>query len=151
MTPRLASAEDAKWILELIQRVFAEHDGRIDPPSSMHRMGLADVERQIAEGEVWVINRAACLFLTPLPDALYLSKLAVTAKARGKGVARKLVEQAGIRAIALGKPCLRLKTRVELSQNHTAFRALGFDEVGASSHPGFDRPTSLSFEKRLIS
>lgn len=149
MMPRRATVSDAGWILALIRCAFAAHDGRIDPPSSMHRMRVEDVERQIREGEVWAIEQAACLFLTPQADALYLSKLAVVPDARGKGYARRLIDQAEVRAQSLGKPRLRLQTRVELTENHTAFRALGFVEVGDSTHPGFDRPTSLIFERRI--
>lgn len=149
MILRRASIDDASWILELIQRVFIAHDGRIDPPSSMHRMSVADVEAQIAEREVWVVGQEACLFLTPQVDALYLGKLAVTQDARGKGYARSLIDQATSRAQALGKPRLRLQTRVELTENHAIFRALGFEKTGTKSHPGFDRPTSVSFEKPI--
>ena len=48
------------------------------------------------------------------------------------------------RARALGLPVLELQTRVELTENHAAFRALGFAQTGATAHPGFDRPTSLT-------
>ncbi|MDA5095432.1 GNAT family N-acetyltransferase [Aliiroseovarius sp. KMU-50] len=151
MTPRLASAEDANWIIALIRRVFAEHDGRIDPPSSMHRMTVADVQAQMTDGEIWVIGQEACLFLTPQEEALYLSKLTVAPEARGKGYARLLVRQADCHAQALGKPRLRLQTRVELTDNHAIFRAFGFEQVGSTRHSGFDRTTSLTFERPVKS
>ncbi|WP_424944507.1 GNAT family N-acetyltransferase [Aliiroseovarius crassostreae] len=150
MTARRATVDDAPWVLALIQRAFAAHDGRIDPPSSMHRMSVADVETQIAEHEVWGIGQAACLFATPQDDALYLSKLAVHPEKRGRGYARLLLDHAAKRARAQGKSCLRLQTRIELVENHAAFRALGFNQVGTTRHPGHDRTTSLIFEKTLI-
>ncbi len=149
MFPRRATIEEAEWILKLIRRVFSEHDGRIDPPSSMHRMSVQDVEKQMMHGEIWVIERIACIFLTPQNDALYLGKLTVAPEARGQGHARRLVDLAARRAIDTGKSRLRLKTRVELVENHAMFRALGFEQVGTTCHPGFTRPTSLTFEKRV--
>lgn len=150
MPPRRATVDDAPWVLALIQRAFAAHDGRIDPPSSMHRMSVADVETQIAKHEVWGIGQAACLFLTPQDDALYLGKLAVLPEKRGRGYARILVDHAAQRARAQGKSRLRLQTRIELVENHAAFCAMGFAKVGETRHPGYDRTTSVIFEKKLV-
>jgi hypothetical protein len=44
---------------------------------------------------------------------------------------------------------LELQTRVELEENHAAFRAMGFAEAGRTAHPGYDRPTSITFRKDL--
>jgi hypothetical protein len=37
--------------------------------------------------------------------------------------------------------------RVELTETHATFRALGFTETGRTAHPGFDRPTSITFRR----
>ncbi|WP_373356398.1 GNAT family N-acetyltransferase [Pseudoroseicyclus sp. CXY001] len=138
-------------VLALIRAAFAGMEGRIDPPSSMHRLDAAALEAQAAEAEVWVIGAPvrACVILTPRASALYLGKLAVAAEARGQGLARALVQQAEARARALGLPALELQTRVELTENHATFAALGFEEVGRTSHAGFDRPTTILFRKVL--
>ena len=47
------------------------------------------------------------------------------------------------------KPLIELQTRVELTANHRAFRALGFVETGRTAHQGYDRPTSVTMRKRL--
>lgn len=122
-------------------------EGRIDPPSSIQRYTEADLQK----GEFWVIGDppVACVQLTPGPGALYLGKLAVAPRARRQGLARRLVTLAEERARALGLPAVELKARVELAENHATFRALGFREVGRSAHPGFDRPTSITFRKTL--
>lgn len=146
---RLSPDEPTGWLLALIRESFGDMDGRIDPPSSMHRLTEADVVRQAAEGEVWVIGREACVFLTPKPPALYVGKLAVAPGARRKGHARALVELAETRARALGLSALTLQTRVELAENHETFRRLGFVETGTTAHPGYDRPTSLTFTKAM--
>lgn len=136
-------------VLDLIRRSFAGMEGRIDPPSSMHALDLAALDRQCRGGELWSIGAPvlACVFLTPQNDALYVGKLAVAEPARGQGLARALLDLAEERAQSLGLPRLRLQTRIELTENHATFAALGFRQTGQTSHPGYDRPTSLIFER----
>lgn len=138
-------------VLRLIQTEFAFMDARIDPPSSMHSLTEAAIARQAQTGEVWVIGTppVACVFLTPKPQALYVGKLAVSSTQRGKGLARALMAQAEGRARALGLPVLELQTRIELVENQAAFRAMGFEEMGRTSHPGYDRPTTITFQRRV--
>lgn len=138
-------------VLALIRAAFAEMEGRIDPPSSVHRLDLMAVAAQTRRGEVWSLGAppAACLFLTPQPDALYLGKLAVDRAQRRRGLAARLVVLAESRAHALGLARLRLQTRVELTENHRAFRAMSFVETGRTCHPGYRRATSVIFEKPL--
>jgi GNAT superfamily N-acetyltransferase len=136
-------------ILTLIREAFAAMEGRIDPPSSMHSLTPETIAAQAETGEIWVIGSppVACMFLTRRPHALYLGKLAVAARYRGHGLARRLVAVAEARSRALGLPVLELQTRVELVENHRIFRALGFVETGCTAHPGYNRPTSLTFTK----
>lgn len=152
MTPyRVTAPYDWASLLALIQREFAYMDGVIDPPSSMHRLTLADIAAQAETAEIWAIGQPAlaCMFLTPKGDQLYLGKLAVARDQRGKGLARTLIDTALKRARALGLHGVELQTRVELTANHAAFRALGFTETGRSAHPGFDHPTTLTFRRPL--
>ncbi|MFC2970057.1 GNAT family N-acetyltransferase [Acidimangrovimonas pyrenivorans] len=150
---RATDPYDWPALLRLIQTSFAYMEGRIDPPSSMHRLTVDDIAQQAEIGEVWVIEEAdhpvACVFLTPRKDALYLGKLAVEAGYRGRGLARKLVETAQSRARALGLPLLELQSRIELVENHAAFASMGFTLADETAHPGYDRPTSLTFRKTL--
>jgi GNAT superfamily N-acetyltransferase len=150
--PRRLSPDDNPGpVLALIREAFAFMDGRIDPPSSMHRLSAGGIARQVRSGEIWVIGEPAlaCVFLTPKPAVLYLGKLAVAPDIRGRGYGRLLVEKAAERACVLGLPALELETRVELAENHAFFRAMGFAQIAATAHPGFDRVTSLTFSKRL--
>lgn len=156
MTPRrLFPGEDCRPVLALIRAAFADMDGRIDPPSSVHRLTEDGVARQAAEGEVWVIGKAAApvaaVFLTPKPGRLHLGKLAVAEGWRGRGLAGRLVALAEARARALGLPALELESRVELTGNHAAFGAMGFAQTGSRAHPGYDRPTCLIFSRPVPS
>jgi ribosomal protein S18 acetylase RimI-like enzyme len=152
MTPHRCHAPfDAAAILRLLQEEFAFMEGRIDPPSSLAALTPAAIEAQAVAGEVWAIGTppVACLFLTPRRDALYLGKLAVAASHRRRGLARALVDLAEGCARARGLPALELQTRVELTGNQATFRALGFVETGRTAHPGFDRPTTVTFRRAV--
>nr|WP_204115525.1 GNAT family N-acetyltransferase [Shimia biformata] len=124
-------------------------EGRIDPPSSMHRLTEDSIAAQCQTGEVWVIGHppVACIFLTPRADALYLGKLAVAADCRGQGLARDLIALAEDRARAMRLPALELQTRIELVEDHAVFARLGFLVTGQTAHAGFDRPTSLTMRR----
>lgn len=152
MTPfRVIAPYDWASLLALIRAEFAFMDGVIDPPSSMHRLTEAEIARQAETGEVWAIGTpaVACMLLTLKGDWLYLGKLAVARDQRGKGLARRLVEQAMARAAALGLQGVELQTRIELTANHATFAALGFAETGRSAHPGHARPTTITFRRAL--
>ena len=150
---RLGPQHDLGPTHALLTGAFAYMDGRIDPPSSLGRMSPEALARAAAKNELWVLPAPeaplACMLLTAQADHLYLGKLAVSVSARGRGLARRMVLHAEARARELGLPCLRLQTRVELVENHAAFRRLGFVETGRTAHAGYDRPTSVTFEKAL--
>ena len=150
MTPhRCLAPYDWAALLALIRAEFGYMDARINPPSSMHQLTPDAIAHHAATAEVWAIGAPAhaCIFLTPKPHALYLGKLAVAASHRRMGLARTLITLAETRARALGLPALELQTRIELTENHAAFRALGFTETARTAHPGFTRPTTLTFQR----
>lgn len=138
-------------ILALIRTCFAPMEGRIDPPSSMLRMTLADLRQAAVHSEIWSLDTPAlaCMILTPHPQALYLGKLAVHPDVRRRGHARHLLTLAGHRARARGLPVIELQSRVELVENHALFAASGFTKVARTAHPGFARPTSITFRKTI--
>lgn len=150
MTPQRAT-DPYDWpaLLALLHRAFASMEGVIDPPSSLHNLTAEGIVEQARKGEVWVIGQPAlaCLFLTQKPNALYLGKLAVDPAHQGRGHARALIDHAATRARTLGLPVLELQTRVELTANHAAFCRMGFAQTAATAHPGYDRPTSLTFQR----
>ncbi|XDA98059.1 GNAT family N-acetyltransferase [Sulfitobacter sp. LCG007] len=135
----------------LLHRAFASMDGRIDPPSSLHRLTPDDIAAHCLTGEVWSIGLPpdGCMFLSLKSDCLYLGKLAVDPSMQGNGIGRKLISLAEERCRAHGRLFLELQTRVELVENHLAFGRMGFVVTGRTAHPGFDRPTSMTFRKMV--
>ena len=154
-TPERITADDPDLasVLTLLQRSFAFMEGRIDPPSSLGRMGLNELQKDARENEVWVLREPgavlACMILTRKADHVYLGKLAVAAGHRGRGLSRQMIEAASKRARELALPRLQLQTRVELSENIAAFARMGFLETGRTAHAGYHRPTSVTMEREV--
>ena len=144
-----ANDPDMSSVLRLIQMEFAYMNARIDPPSSMNHLTVAELTS--SPGEVWAIGSPpiACILLTPKPGKLYLSKLAVSTAARGSRHARQLINQAETRARELGLSILELATRIELTENHQVFQAMRFTEHERTAHPGHTRPTSVTFRRSV--
>lgn len=149
----MLATDPALWpaVLQLLHGAFAYMEGRIDPPSSLRDLTPEALTRQAEMGEIWVIGApVACVFLTPKPGALYVGKLAVDEASRGRGLARRLIDVAEARARERGLPALELQTRVELVENQAAFLAMGFREAGRTAHPGYDRPTSITYRRAVF-
>jgi len=153
MIPERILAHDSRVpeVLRLIQAEFADMDGRVDPPSSMHRLTLEALVKEADIHEIWAMGTpiGACVILTQMAGRLYIGKLAVAKTLRGQGLARQLIRHAEARALDMGLTVLELQTRVELVENHATVHALGFEEHGRTAHEGYDRPTSITFQKRL--
>jgi len=147
----LALAPDG--LLALLRDAFAYMEGRSDPPASLHLLDAAKLAAKAAEEELVLAfvdgTLAGCLFATPRGNLLYLGKIAVRPGLQGCGLARRMLALAEASARARALVALELQTRVELTENHRAFTALGFVKVGETRHPGCTRTTSLTFRKKL--
>ena len=155
MNPQRITPDYANWqaVLRLILDAFAFMEARIDPPSSAHRLTVADIAAQAEFGAVWVVEDGttpiACLFAKPQGDALYISKLVVAASHRGHGHARHLIAAAQAEARTRNLTRLELQTRIELTENHATFARLGFVKTAETAHPGYDRPTSITMSRSI--
>ena len=148
-----ADFDDWDGLLALLTDAFAYMNGRIDPPSSLLRMTADNLRRKAGQEDLFLIRRnlrpIACLFGQPQGDHYYIGKLATAEDARGTGLAWALMNAAIQQAAQRGLAGLELQTRVELSENHRAFRAMGFRLVAASTHTGHARATSVTFRRSL--
>ena len=145
----------SEWsaLAELLREAFKYMGGRIDPPSSLGAMGVADFIQK-AQDETLIVAQInnqliGCAFAAIRDDCVYLSKVAVHQKYRRQGVTRSLFEAADELAKQKGKKFLELQTRIELTENHQAFGALGFIKVAETAHPGYNRTTSITMRRRV--
>jgi predicted N-acetyltransferase YhbS len=145
---------DVSEMLALLRRAFDYMDDRIDPPSSLHSMDEAALAAKAQDEDlIWAVDPerglVGCMFALDLGDVLYLSKIAVDPEFQGRGICNRMMACAEDMAIRRHIPALGLQTRVELVENHAAFARMGFVEVGETSHPGYDQPTSVTMRKPL--
>jgi ribosomal protein S18 acetylase RimI-like enzyme len=150
---RPAGFDDWAGLLALLRQAFASMEGRIDPPSSLHGFDAGKLAAKAAAEDLVLAfvdgALAGCLFAAPRDGALYLGKIAVRPDLQDRGLARRMIAVAEASARARGLKALDLQTRIELTENHRAFTALGFEKVGEGSHPGYTRPTDINFRKNL--
>lgn len=139
--------------LAMARRAFAFMDGRIDPPSSIHRLTAAQMALDAAAGAAFVAEEngaiVGCVFCKPKGDALYVGKLAVEPAMRHRGIGKALLEAAVDEARSRRLAYLELQTRVELVENHAAFARLGFIKTGETAHEGYRRPTSITMRRAV--
>jgi len=145
----VAAVERVDWTAldQLLRSTYAFMDGRIDPPSSLVAMTVDDLKHKaIEETLVTATQKGAlvgCLFCRTETPWLYVGKFAVAIDYQGKGVGAALMGHARTIAEARELDGMELETRIELTENHAAFRRMGFAKVADQSHEGFDRPTSI--------
>jgi GNAT superfamily N-acetyltransferase len=141
-------------LLALLQAAFADMDGRIDPPSSLARLDVDALRAKAADEHLIVATvgntLVGCAFAAIRDDCVYVGKLAVAAAARRRGVARALIDAAARLARDHGRTALELQTRIELTENHATFAALGFAKVAETAHPGYARPTSITLRRPAV-
>lgn len=137
----------------LLRAAYAPMEGRIDPPSFLTTMTLADIAYKATVEDLFVAfdgpRPVACGFGTPNGTLYNIGKVAVAASHRKQGLARALMNAANARAEQLGLEALQLFARVELVENHATYLALGFTQTGTFTHEGFDSPTALIFQRPL--
>ena len=145
--------DDWDGLHRLLHQAFAGMEGRIDPPSSLNGM-TPDALREKARTEILILafygsHLVGCGFGAVTGDMMHLSKLAVDPEQQRRGILRRMVALFEQDARQLGLAGLCLQTRIELTENHATFRALGFEKSAETAHPGYDRPTSFTFHKKL--
>lgn len=128
-------------------------EDRIDPPASVLRLTPQLLEEKSHEETLFLATDhdelVGCVFARAQAEALYVGKLAVRNDRQRNGVARRLLAAVEAHAHAIGARYLELETRIELTDNHKTFAALGFVKTGEHAHDGYDRPTFISMRKAL--
>lgn len=129
-------------------------DELIDPPSSLHQMTTDSLRKKANKESLLLVYDAemliACAFFDIQQAQIYVGKVAVAQSHRGQGIANKIFNMADDLARENDKGWLELKTRIELIDNHKAFKKIGFITTAQNSHTGYTRPTYITMRKKLI-
>ncbi len=154
MTPiiiRAASEADLPAALAVIRTAFAEHDGVLDPPSSVTRETLGSFRERIGAGRLLVAEAdnqiVGCVLCRPEEDYLYFGRLAVLPAWRGRGIARQLVEHVEAEARARRLRRVQLATRIALSGLRASYERMGYRVISEHTHEGYSAPTYVTMEK----
>jgi ribosomal protein S18 acetylase RimI-like enzyme len=140
LTVRRARPDELDEVGAITVEAYLE-DGFLDPDDD-YRAELADARRRAEEAEVWVAVQddqvlGAVTYCTSGTSFAELARpgegefrmLAVSAKARRRGVARALVLRCVERSQELGHDALVLSSMAEMSAAHRLYQRLGFQRV----------------------
>jgi ribosomal protein S18 acetylase RimI-like enzyme len=139
-------------IAALIRLSFASQPVVTDPPPSARLETGDSITAHFAAGGGGAVagEIVAVLLWAEKEGGLYVGRLSVHPAARRLGLARRLIEVAQLEARARALPRIFLLTRLPLLDNRRLFAAFGFIETAFHSHAGYDAPTSVEMEKRLV-
>jgi ribosomal protein S18 acetylase RimI-like enzyme len=90
-----------------------------------------------------------CLRLEVGHDDLHVRRLAVDPAFQNRGIGQALMRWAEQEARRQRLERVTVGVRLALARNLRFYRGLGYEETGHRSHPGSDRPTWVSMQKRL--
>lgn len=140
-------------LLELLRTAFAYQERRIDPPSSVYALDARSLAEKSSQEHLFVAMVASelvgCVFARDRPPLVLISKLAVWPHLQRGGIGRCLMSAVEVFARESGRTILELETRIELTENHRAFEALGFSKVAEHAHEGYDHPTYITMRRFL--
>ncbi len=87
--------ENVDWLLlfDLLQQSFSNMNGRINPPSSLHKMNAQTLRNKASEEELFVAmageGLVGCMFCRISSDFMYIGKLATLPSHQGHGIGRR--------------------------------------------------------------
>ncbi|WP_193184182.1 GNAT family N-acetyltransferase [Nisaea sediminum] len=146
--------DDLAEIVALVHRAFAEYRGVLKPESGALSETVESLAKRLEKNRLFLAEEVGkfrgAVFATRKGDAVYLDRLSVDPEARGRGIAKRLIEVVERHARETGAVRVTLGVRLALSQNISFFQRLGFVETGRQAHAGFYAPTSMDMEKRFI-
>jgi GNAT superfamily N-acetyltransferase len=150
---RALRRDDAAAAAALIREAFAAQRVATDPPSSALRETAESVAAGLDQGGGAALEAEGDLIglvlWTERDQGLFLRRLAVGPRWRGRGAAHLLLAAAEAEARRRGLARLSLNVRLVLEENRRLFAALGFAATKEAAHPGYAQPTFAVMEKRL--
>ncbi len=150
---RWASIADRAAVVKVLQRAFADYDGRLQPPPGALGETEASVRAHLQKGRIALafIEGApvGAMFLERKGDALFLSRVSVVPEKRGSGITARMVALAEEGARREGVRALTLRVREVLAQNLALFQRLGFRETGRHGHESQPETVMIDMRKGL--
>lgn len=144
---------DVPVMMNLIREAFAEYRGLLNPPSSAERKTEAVLRAELAGAGAFVAELAGepvgCVLWHPKDTGIYVDRLSVLPKARGRGIARRLMTAVEDLAHRRGASAMSLSVRLMLTIQHDFYRRLGFEFDSYGVHEGYSEPTFLRLRKPL--
>jgi ribosomal protein S18 acetylase RimI-like enzyme len=151
---RAATAADAPAVAATIAAAFEQYRGRLEPESGAFRETAEGIAAELARDSGAILAEQngkvlGCVMLKIVEGDLYFGRLSVVPAARGRGIARRLVEAVEDEARRRELAGVRLGVRIVLTENQELFTSMGYVEIGREAHEGFDHPTSINMRKAL--
>lgn len=151
---RTANAGDAAAIAAVIAASFDQYRGRLVPESGAFRETPDTIAAELDRGTGAIVaeqngEMLGCVLVEEKEGDLYFGRLSVLPSARGRGLAKRLIEAVEAEARRRGLSGVRLGVRIVLTDNQRLFQALGYRETSREAHRGFESPTSINMRKPL--
>lgn len=133
-TIRRANLEDATALVHCIDRAYSIYKDRISDLPAVSS-GISD---DIGNNLVWVAimdgSVVGGMVLVSQKHHVTLANVAVDPSAVGTGLGRGFLELAEIETRKLGKEEMRLSTHIDMPENVSLYRHLGWVEIGRSGN-----------------
>lgn len=151
---RTATLGDSAAMAAVIAASFEQYRGKLVPESGAFRETAEGIAAELTKGAGAIVaerndEMLGCVLVEEMEGDLYFGRLSVLPSARGRGLARQLIDAVEAEARRRGLAGVRLGVRIVLTDNQRLFAALGYRETSREAHPGFDYPTSINMRKAL--
>jgi len=153
--PRLerATPADAARVWELQRAAFAEYLGVQDPPPSVWRASVADVQQWLRDGGgllAWLgDDLVGSIVWSYRGPVLYVQHVSVHPAYRRRGLASRMLMWLEREARRQGYTRLGLRIRSAVKGNQALYESLGFIGTDTVPHPLGGAETLTGMEKRL--
>lgn len=153
MVVRPLARADAEAAASVIRSAFAAQSRATNPPSSALKETAETIAAKLGAGGGFGAFAEGGLVAVALwqtvDGALMIARVSVVPEARGRSLARRLIEACEKEARAQGLARTRLRVRLMLPENERLFQRLGFARLRIEAHAGFDAPTVAILEKPI--
>jgi ribosomal protein S18 acetylase RimI-like enzyme len=150
---RAAGAADRALVVKVLQRAFADYDGRLQPQPGALGETEASVRAHLKKGAIALAYMAGepvgAMFMERKDNALFLSRVSVVPEKRGSGITARMVAMAEAEARRQDVHALTLRVREVLAQNIALFQRLGFRETGRHGHEHQPETVMVDMRKEL--